>query len=102
MKSCVHVHVLSVSQQPPPRTATPEPAKPVVKAPLPAEHVVLQTVLDKLMIQCYERSNNPVSHVDLSTTFVTHGVYNFGFFAAHQKKAGGGEEKVGDIVRQAA
>ena len=40
----------------------PEPPKPVEKGPIPAEHVILQTVLDKLANQCLTTSNNPVAN----------------------------------------
>ena len=40
----------------------PEPTKPVEKGPIPAEHVILQTVLDKLANQCLTTSNNPVAN----------------------------------------
>ena len=37
-------------------------AKPVKeKGPLPAEHLILQSVLEKLANQCLTQSNNPVS-----------------------------------------
>ena len=41
----------------------PEPPKPVQKAPIPAEHQVLQDVFEKLAKQCLDAAPNAVSHV---------------------------------------
>lgn len=38
-----------------------EPPKPVVKADIPKEHIVLQEVLDKLVDECKKHANNVVS-----------------------------------------
>ncbi len=47
-----------LGQQPP---APAEPPKPVPKAPIPAEHQVLQEIFEKLAKKCLESANNPVS-----------------------------------------
>ena len=55
----------------------PEPPKPVEKGPIPAEHVILQTVLDKLANQCLTTSNNPVTNAHYKSCYCMYTHVNY-------------------------
>ena len=62
------------SPQPPAPVA--EPPKPVVKNPIPSEHLILQTIFDQLVKSCLQNAANAVS-TNILLLFIWLKIFNF-------------------------